>query len=224
MDAELQDIAARATEEALKLRRSQDPPPDINIESSESATSSLSGSSTREVCQKTRQIDARESKVPPSVDNAVATASSAFIGCTTTHLRGLGLGSEVDRDELNRGDAICLVPEPLNPFDRKAVKGVTSDGRYIGNINKHHAKAGFSQMLRTVASRKIKHRANIKSFIPLPTWDGKRDETAKVEIELSFFGSGSKVPSLHRLMKEHELPFHHSSVDALTPTPAGGGV
>ena len=150
-------------------------------------------------------------------------SSSAFIGSTMTHLRGLGLGSEVDDDELERGDAIRLAPEPSNPRDPNAVTVSTPKGLLIGRINKRHADAGFSRMLGNIASQNIEHRATILSLSPLPSWGGDRHETSVVRITISFFGPPLKVPLLRRLVKHHGLHFHEASVDASTPNPAEAG-
>ena len=72
----------------------------------------------------------------------MASPASAFLGSTRTHLRGLGLGAEVDRDELECGDAVRLVPEPWNPMDRDAVMALTTEDLLIGRVNKRHADAG----------------------------------------------------------------------------------
>ena len=211
-------IAERAKEETSKIlsskARRQVPPPDIDLHSSESAVSSLSSSPTKKMRFSERQTLSENSTAPPAID-----ATDVKIGSTETYLRGFGLGSQVDGDELQHGDEIRLVPDPSNKFDRNAVRAVTSDDVYIGNVNKSHAKAGFSQMLCSVAGQKITHRATFKSFGTLNSWNGTRRESAVVRVNLSFFGTRSKVPSLHRIMKKHELPFHVANVDASSPTP-----
>ena len=148
-------------------------------------------------------------------------SSFASIGFTVTQLRGLGLGSEVDDDELRRGDAVLLVPEPSNPRDPNAVKAVTPNGLLIGRIHQRHADAGFSEMLGTIARKSISHQASIHSVRSMDsTWGGNRRESTMVRIELSSFGSPSKTSFLQRLMSRHKLPFREAPVDASTPTPA----
>ena len=154
---------------------------------------------------------------------ASSASASAFLGSTLTHLRGLGLGAEVDDDELRRGDEILLVPEPSNPRDPNAVTAVTPEGLLVGRVNKRHAAAGFCRMLASITRQSIRIQATIHSISPLPNWGGDREETSVVHIDLSFFGTPSMVPLLRRLVQHHGLRFHAASPDASTPTPAEAG-
>ena len=154
----------------------------------------------------------------------MASTASAFLGSTLTHLRGSGLGAEVDDDELRRGDEIRLVPEPSNPRDPNAVTAVTPEGLLVGRIHKRHADAGFSKMLAMISRQNIEVRAAIHSISPMDsTWGGNRIESAIVRIELSFFGVPSMAPLLRRLVQHHGLYFRAASVDASMVASAEAG-